>query len=104
MTNITTIRPGEHFMFKDFEWICLDPNHPDGGLLAIMAKPWANDMKFCPSENFVDGRGNWNNYPTICKRGTACINKDGQWVLDTEMPILKGENRDYVNQYIFVGE
>lgn len=47
---------------------------------------------------------NWNNYPTICKRGTACINKDGQWVLDTEMPILKGENRDYVNQHIFVGE
>lgn len=47
---------------------------------------------------------NWNNYPTICKRGTACINKDGQWVLDTEMPILKGENRDCVNQYIFVGE
>lgn len=47
---------------------------------------------------------NWNNYPTTCKRGTACINKDGQWVLDTEMPILKGENRDYVNQYIFVGE
>lgn len=64
MTNITTIRPGEHFMFKNFEWICLDPNHPDGGLLAIMAKPWANDMKFCPSENFVDGRGNWNNYRT----------------------------------------
>lgn len=47
---------------------------------------------------------NWNNYPTTCKRGTACINKDGKWVLDTEMPILKGENRDYVNQYIFVGE
>lgn len=47
---------------------------------------------------------NWNNYSTACKRGTSCINKDGQWVLDTEMPILKGENRDYVNQYIFVGE
>lgn len=47
---------------------------------------------------------NWNNYPTICKRGTACINKDGQWVLDTEMPILKGEDRKYVDQYIFVGE
>ena len=26
MTNITTLRPGEHFMFKDFEWVCLDPN------------------------------------------------------------------------------
>lgn len=47
---------------------------------------------------------NWNNYPITCKRGTACINKDGQWVLDTEMPILKGEDRDYVDQYIFVGE
>lgn len=47
---------------------------------------------------------NWNNYPTTCKRGTTCINKDGQWVLDTEMPILKGEDRNYVDQYIFVGE
>lgn len=47
---------------------------------------------------------NWNNYSTACKRGTACIYKDGKWVVDTEMPILKGENRDYVNQYIFVGE
>lgn len=37
MTNITTLRPGEHFMFKGFEWICLDPNHTDGGVLAIMA-------------------------------------------------------------------
>lgn len=40
MTNITTLRPGEHFMFKNFEWVCLDPNHPDGGVLAIMATPW----------------------------------------------------------------
>lgn len=22
MTNITTMRPGEHFMFKGFEWVC----------------------------------------------------------------------------------
>ena len=28
MTNITTLRPGEHFMFKNFEWVCLDPNLP----------------------------------------------------------------------------
>lgn len=31
MINITTLRPGEHFMFKGFEWVCLDTNHPDGG-------------------------------------------------------------------------
>lgn len=64
MTNITTLHPGEHFMFKTFEWVCLDPNHPDGGVLAIMAEPWAKDVKFCPSDNFADGKGNWNNYRT----------------------------------------
>lgn len=69
MTNITTLRHGEHFMFKNFEWVCLDPNHPDGGVLAIMAKPWANDVKFCPSDKFADEKGNWNNYRTSNVRG-----------------------------------
>ncbi len=69
MTNITTLRPGEHFMFKNFEWVCLDPNHPDGGVLAIMAKPWAKDVKFCPNDNFADEKGNWNNYRTSNVRG-----------------------------------
>lgn len=69
MTNITTLRPGEHFMFKGFEWVCLDQNHPDGGVLAIMAKPWAKDVKFCPSDKFADEKGNWNNYRTSNVRG-----------------------------------
>lgn len=64
MTNITALRPGEHFMFKGFEWVCLDPNHPDGGVLAIMAKPWAEDVRFCPTDKFADEKGNWNNYRT----------------------------------------
>ena len=64
MTNITTLRPGEHFMFKGFEWVCLDPNHPDGGVLVITAKTWAKDVKFCPSNKFYDEKGNWNNYRT----------------------------------------
>ncbi len=64
MTNITTLHPGEHFMFKDFEWVCLDPNHPDGGVLAIMAKPWVRDVKFCPDKQHADEKGNWNNYRT----------------------------------------
>lgn len=54
MTNITTPRPGEHFMFKGFEWVCLDPNHPDGGVLAIMATPLAKEVKFCPDERYGD--------------------------------------------------
>ena len=60
---------------------------------------------------------NWNDYPTVYKRGTAVI-KDGSlytgssledgwhegWKIDTEMPILKGENRAYIDKLIFVGE
>ena len=69
MTNITTLQPGEHFMFKGFEWVCLDPNHPDGGLLAIMAEPWAKEVKLCPSDKFADEKGNWNNYRTSNVRG-----------------------------------
>lgn len=69
MTNITTLQPGEHFMFKGFEWVCLNPNHPDGGVMAIMAKTWAEDVKFCPSGKFADEKGNWNNYRTSNVRG-----------------------------------
>lgn len=74
MTNITTLRPGEHFMFKNFEWVCLDPNHPDGGVLAIMAKPWKNNIKFCPGGENADEKGNWNNYRTSNVREELLLN------------------------------
>ena len=74
---------------------------------------------------------NWNDYPTVCKRGTAVIKKTitkeqsfiddmieysfnnlknniiaqtTEWIIDTEMPILKGEGREYVDKLINVGE
>lgn len=47
---------------------------------------------------------NWNDFPTEQKRGSACIRSDGRWIIDHEMPILKGENRAYVDNLIFVGE
>lgn len=57
---------------------------------------------------------NWNDYPTRWKRGVACYRvKDldeydndwgGYWAIDYEMPILKGEDRAYVDNLIFVGE
>lgn len=60
---------------------------------------------------------NWNDYPTVCKRGAAVIYADYQnpqsltnediikgWKIDTEMPILKGENRAYVDNLIYIGE
>lgn len=60
---------------------------------------------------------NWNDFPTVQKRGTACIKKEiganisdllrmvgaenrTGWYLDTNMPILKDENRVYVDTLV----
>ena len=44
---------------------------------------------------------NWNDYPTRWKRGVAWKRSIG---VDYDMPILKGEDRKYVDDVIFVGE
>ena len=44
---------------------------------------------------------NWNNYETRWKRGVAWRKDRG---VDYEMPILRGEDRNYVEDVIFVGE
>lgn len=74
---------------------------------------------------------NWNDFTIPCKRGTACIKvatkvtenikREPQpfgedrvtttiieerpiWVIDKNMPILKGEDRKYVDDLIYIGE
>lgn len=55
---------------------------------------------------------NWNNFPTYQKRGTCCVKEekmvDGQmrssWIIDTEIPIFKSADRDYIERFVFVGE
>lgn len=64
---------------------------------------------------------NWNDFPTDCKRGAAVIKKkigtnvaaacgiagatyEDRWVIDRDMPILKGEDRAYVDNLIYIGE
>ena len=64
---------------------------------------------------------NWNNYPTDCKRGAACIKRTvganisaalgiagaeyrTEWWIDQNIPIFKGEGRDYIDSLIYVGE
>lgn len=42
----------------------------------------------------------WEDYPTRWKRGVAWTKEKG---IDFEMPILKGEDRKYVDELIFVG-
>lgn len=46
---------------------------------------------------------NWNDLPVPQKRGTACKKIDSKWMLDYEMPILKNEDRKYVNDLITMG-
>lgn len=53
---------------------------------------------------------NWNNTPTHLKRGSCCVRildnltKRNKWVIDTEIPIFKGEGRKYIDDRVFVGE
>lgn len=59
---------------------------------------------------------NWNDFPTHQKRGSACRRVESEvniagtmdiistWEIDLEMPILKGEDRDYVDKLVYVGE
>ena len=44
---------------------------------------------------------NWNNLSIPEKRGTAIIkNGEGNWAIDEEMPILRGEGREYLESRI----
>ena len=51
---------------------------------------------------------NWNDLTIPEKRGTAVykrtINDATEWIVDYQMPILKGEDRNYVENLITVGE
>ena len=68
---------------------------------------------------------NWNDLPTYQKRGSCCVrNKivietdsvmataqlrdafksENEWIIDTDIPIFKGEGREYINRLVFIGE
>lgn len=67
---------------------------------------------------------NWNDFPTYLKRGSACIKKEKGvnveyassnaviasvtirpgWVIDLDMPMLKGDDRKYLDELIYIGE
>lgn len=68
---------------------------------------------------------NWNDLPTYQKRGSCCvknkivIESDGvmataqlrdtsksenEWIIDTEIPIFKGEGRAYIDSLVFIGK
>lgn len=55
---------------------------------------------------------NWNDYPTYQKRGSCCIkekyfindNERSRWIIDINIPIFKGDDREYIDKLIMVGE
>ena len=50
---------------------------------------------------------NWNDFPTHLKRGSCCIkqvakgNSRPKWIVDTEIPIFKGEGRNYIDNLVY---
>ena len=64
---------------------------------------------------------NWNNLPTYQKSGSCCVKKEienkstgyngevraieyrTEWIIDKEIPIFKGDGRDYIDRLIYVG-
>ena len=68
---------------------------------------------------------NWNDLPTYQKRGSCCVRNEiviesegaivtaqfrdtskpkNEWIIDNEIPIFKGEGREYIDRLVFVGE
>lgn len=65
-----------------------------------------------------EGHVIWGNLPTTYKRGSCCIKQETitalnddlspvvkvEWIIDNEIPMFKGENREYVDKLVYVGE
>lgn len=44
---------------------------------------------------------NWNDLPIQYKRGSCCVKRDGEWMVDLDIPIFSMD-REYVERYVFV--
>ena len=62
---------------------------------------------------------NWNGFPTYQKRGSCVVKENyldttpestdselirSRWIIDKNIPIFKGENREYIERFVNVGE
>lgn len=56
---------------------------------------------------------NWNDFATTLKRGSCCIKETYKqdddtlrthWIIDKEIPVFKGKERDYIDKLVYVGE
>ena len=47
---------------------------------------------------------NWDDYPIYQKHGSCCIKDGRKWTIDKTIPIFKGQDRNYIDKLIYVGE
>ena len=73
---------------------------------------------------------NWNDFPTYQKRGSCvikkyvehegwepyvdesmgkvgdilCVTERGNWIIDKDIPVFKGDGREYIEWFVNVGE
>lgn len=47
---------------------------------------------------------NWNDFSVPEKRGTCCIKTENGWIIDENIPIFKGDGRDYIEKLVYVGD
>lgn len=52
---------------------------------------------------FTERGINWNDYPTVYKRGSCCVKDDTGWHIDRNIPIFT-QCRDYVEQHVNIEE
>lgn len=53
---------------------------------------------------FTEKGINWNDYATVFKRGACCVKTEQGWKVDLEIPIFKGENREYIERLLLPEE
>lgn len=49
---------------------------------------------------FIEKGVNWNDYDTVFKRGAGCVKGENGWEIDLEIPVFKGEDREYIERLI----
>lgn len=45
---------------------------------------------------------NWNDFPTHLKRGSCCVRTPNGWHIDKEIPMFRGEGREYIDSLIYI--
>jgi len=100
MEELTKLQIGEHFTYKNMEWICLD--HINGNILAMTAKVW-QELPFD-----VNNHNDWNNSSLRRVLNNEFLEKLDRKHLVPFKPDLMADNGDLLyaekaeSDYVFI--